>query len=375
MEDWRPHNPEEAVLSACSTLINVIDDQGSNVVQFSHFSVKEFLTSDRIRTSEVENIHRFYTPLSAAHTILAKGCLAVLLRLDDDSDPKAFPLASYAAQHWVGHARYEGVESQVQDAMEQLFNPKKPYLAAWLRIYDVQFPDVFPSISTMFSFRATTALYYAALCGFSRVAKYLITSHAEDVNTKSGLYGTPFDAAMHVGHLDVIRVLLGYGANMTSEIPLMMAYRRGDLDVMRLYLEHGANGDAWYGPLGLISHDASYRGQVEVMQLLLQHKVDANAKGSSDHTPLHLASVKGHANIAELLLKYGADANAQDMDRRTPLHQASRNGHSEVVRMLLEYAAGVHLRDAFGQTPFQMATYSGHNEIAQLLSKYNTEEE
>src|ERR1700760_4585643 len=51
-EGWRPENPEDAVLSACSTLIAVIEDKGSKIVQFSHFSVKEYLTSDRIQTSE-----------------------------------------------------------------------------------------------------------------------------------------------------------------------------------------------------------------------------------------------------------------------------------------------------------------------------------
>ena len=46
---WRPDNPEEAVLSTCSSFITIIDDddndnndEGSKIVQFSHFSVKEF---------------------------------------------------------------------------------------------------------------------------------------------------------------------------------------------------------------------------------------------------------------------------------------------------------------------------------------------
>src|SRR5450755_3691909 len=34
VEGWRPEDPEEAVLSACSSLITVIDDQGSRIVQF-----------------------------------------------------------------------------------------------------------------------------------------------------------------------------------------------------------------------------------------------------------------------------------------------------------------------------------------------------
>ncbi len=65
VEDWRPENPEEAVLSACSTLISIIiDNKGSKIVQFSHFSVKEFLTSDRLQTSDIENVRQYYVSLA-----------------------------------------------------------------------------------------------------------------------------------------------------------------------------------------------------------------------------------------------------------------------------------------------------------------------
>src|ERR1700743_1106173 len=82
-EGWRPESPEDAVLSACSTLIAIIEDKGSKVVQFSHFSVKEYLTSARLRTSGVGNIRNYHISLDAAHTILARACLTVLLQLDD----------------------------------------------------------------------------------------------------------------------------------------------------------------------------------------------------------------------------------------------------------------------------------------------------
>src|SRR6266404_3328061 len=39
--NWRPESAEEAVMSACSTLITVVDREGHQIVQFSHFSVKE----------------------------------------------------------------------------------------------------------------------------------------------------------------------------------------------------------------------------------------------------------------------------------------------------------------------------------------------
>jgi hypothetical protein len=57
----------------------------------------------------------------------------VLLQLYGNIDNKhlaTFPLAFYATQHWSVYAKHEGVAPQIQDAMERLFNPTKPYLAA-----------------------------------------------------------------------------------------------------------------------------------------------------------------------------------------------------------------------------------------------------
>ena len=136
VKGWRPANPEEAVLSACSTLISiVIDEKGSKIVQFSHVSVKEFLTSDRIQTIDVGKISMYHIALEPAHTFLARLCLTVLLQLDrnvDNTRLARFPLAFYAAQHWVDHANFGNVASQIQDAMELLFNPKRPYFRAWI---------------------------------------------------------------------------------------------------------------------------------------------------------------------------------------------------------------------------------------------------
>src|SRR6266849_531943 len=99
--DWRWQDQQEAVLSTCSSLISVVDEEGAQVVQFSHFSVKEFLTSPRIAESNA-GVSRFHILLEPAHTILAKACLVVLLRLgepvDEDNVKDKFPLARYAAE-------------------------------------------------------------------------------------------------------------------------------------------------------------------------------------------------------------------------------------------------------------------------------------
>jgi hypothetical protein len=66
----------------CSSLVTVVPDDESPVVQFSHFSVKEFLMSDRLATSR-RDISQYHISLVDAHTVLAQASLAVLLRDPD----------------------------------------------------------------------------------------------------------------------------------------------------------------------------------------------------------------------------------------------------------------------------------------------------
>lgn len=46
--DWLWEDQEEAIMSTCSNLVMIVNDRKSRIVQFSHFSVKEFLTSKRL---------------------------------------------------------------------------------------------------------------------------------------------------------------------------------------------------------------------------------------------------------------------------------------------------------------------------------------
>ena len=313
VEDWRPPNAEEAVLSSCSTLITIVDDRGSKIVQFSHFSVKEYLTSDRLETSNVVNIRQFYIPLEPAHTTLARACLAVLLQLDgraDEERVEAFPLALYAARNWVDHAKFENVASQVRDGMEELFNPTKPHLRTWIRMHNVysfigsKQIDECPSIG----------LYYAAFCGFSGLAKHLISTRALDVNAKV----------------------------------------------------HGG-----WTPL----HSASGEGHADVAQVLLDYEADINAQDRLRWTPLHVASAGGHVKVIQLLLKRGAALDELNDLMMTPLCLASYWGKVEAVRLLLAHGANMKIPDRDGLTPFQNATHKGHREVAQLLLDHGAEVE
>jgi hypothetical protein len=135
--DWRREDQERAVLSTCSSLITIVHDGDSRVVQFSHFSVKEFLTSDRLAVA-TEGISFYHIAPASAHTILAQACLCLLLRLDDTTSEtfvECFPLAEYAIQHWVDHAQFQDVSLRLKDGIESLFDPEKPHFSQWIQIH------------------------------------------------------------------------------------------------------------------------------------------------------------------------------------------------------------------------------------------------
>jgi hypothetical protein len=88
--DWRWDDQQQCVLSTCSSLIVIVDGIDDNfsscrVVQFAHFSVKEFLTSDRVADPNADISH-FHIGLEPAHTAMAQACLGILLQSDNNGD-------------------------------------------------------------------------------------------------------------------------------------------------------------------------------------------------------------------------------------------------------------------------------------------------
>jgi hypothetical protein len=131
-EDWCLEDPVEAVLSTCSTLLSLVNVKNSQVIQFSHCSVKEFLTSTRFAKKCDIISRRYYISPMLAHTLVTRACLGILLHLDNDvtrDELRKFPLAQYAAEQWFKHASFEGVSQIVEEGMKQLFDADKPHLA------------------------------------------------------------------------------------------------------------------------------------------------------------------------------------------------------------------------------------------------------
>ena len=394
--DWRWEDQEDAILSTCSSLIAVVDENedasqvqarsqfedvsesedgprvrqsshshSSRAVQFSHFSVKEYLTSLRLSTSNAD-VSCFHILMEPAHTIMARACLSTLLQLGDipdkDSLGDRFPLARYAAKHWVTHAKFEDVSSHVWEWMKILFDPDKPYFAAWIQIDDI---DVEPNGSTLWLFTSRTSdatpLYYAALCGFPDLVEHLINKCSQDVNATGGFCVSPLVAALSMEHFGVAELLYQHGAQVNVQgynnfSPLYSVSNEGPVEMVLWLLQHGADPNSQAEVHGWTTlHKAAESGNLKVAHTLLQYGADLNIPNVDGELPLHIASRKWNPDAVRFFLEQGVDVNARREDGSTPLHLASKNADLEVARLLIEHGANRDAEDHEGKTPSQVA--------------------
>ena len=384
--NWRWDDHEQAVLSTCSSLVTVVpnDYDESPVVQFSHFSVKEFLMSDRLASSRRE-ISQYHISLLDAHALLARASLAVLLRDPDvNGHVDSGALAEYAAEHWTTHARFEDIASQLRDGMEDLFDQDKPYFEAWVKLHDMDAKNRTYNYVPYRPYPEPRArpLYYAALCGFLELLEHLTLKYPQYASVRGGRFGTPLHSASLEGYLQVVRYLLRHGVdintrNPANDTPLLLATWQGHLDVVQCLLEHGADTNLQNNDNATPLNWAAHFGHVDVVQLLLEHNAEANAQDEDGYTPLHDVMRGDRFNadrpqIVRLLLKHGANPNACDHTLQTPLHLVSERADLlDVLRLLLEHGVDLDAKDKDGKTPLQLSLKRGNKEVMRLLSEYS----
>ena len=414
--DWRPEDPEEFILSACSTLVTIVKTRHGKVVQFAHFSVREYLTSDRIGNSA--SASHFHILPKLAHTLLARACLSVLLQLDHSNyvaRSQDFPLALYAAKHWVNHARFENVSSNIKDEMDYLFDRNKPHLDAWVSLSGIRYNPLACRHPHPLQPDAET-VFYAALYGFRDLAERLLNAHPLESNARGLSYAIPLHEALLNGHLDVVLLLLdrgadagyydgfrrnalyyassrGYadvvpslvkhGANLhvASEeeksflpvTPLQVASKRGRLKMVRVLLECGANRNDAVSLCIAARHPSN---DFNLTRLLLAHGANPNtvAYGAEDvRTALQVASSHGRVTVVILLLEHGANVHAQDPYGYTPLHEAAKEGHPKAVELLLQSGSDANVQKKDGWTALHLAAPRGHLRVVETLLEHGAD--
>jgi len=383
--DCRLEDPVEAVLSICSTLLSLVNVENSRVVQFGHFSVKEFLTSTRFSKKCDTISDRYHISMSPAHTVIAQACLGILLHLPEnvtDNSLKQYPLTGYASEHWLEHARFEGVSQNVLEGMKQLFDQTKPHFAIWLWIWDPTLPSwerwsLWTKKAEKPFLPHGTPLHYATFCGLRDVVEVLAIG-AHDVNSHDFTDElTPLHLASREGHLDIARFLFEHGANLAAQdkrglTPLHETSSNGHLDLARFLVEHGANVAAQDQDGSTPLHKASFKGHLNLARFLAEHGANAVAKNQRGSTPLHEATAQRDLDLLRFLIEHGANVAAQRQDGWTPLDRALEFGRPDVARFLVEHGANVAAWDEHGWSLLHHASEKGYLGLARALVEHGS---
>jgi len=249
----------------------------------------------------------------------------------------------------------------------------------------------------------------AAFLGKSDVVASLLRKGV-DVDTNSAYFGFPLRAAAGRGHVEVMRLLLEQGANVSNtgglalhchgeDTALQAASRRGDDTIVRLLsesiyglqtagvaYENAVLDAARHGHVNLVNYMldrynsanrkglqseilvvAAGIGHLQLVQTMLDNGVDVNYTGFGYVHVLTEAAAGGHALIVSLLLEKGALFNSKGHDRGA-INRAARYGHEDVVRVLLDNGADVNADSGSGfQNPLYEAAMSQHVSMMRLL--------
>ncbi|EUC31762.1 hypothetical protein COCCADRAFT_38175 [Bipolaris zeicola 26-R-13] len=335
------------VLNICSSMVTISTEESETqgpakqIVVLAHYSVKEYLISDRIQKGSAAH---YSMQLAVCHDAIARSCLGYLLQFQgvkmlSHNNAKEFRLADYSAMFWIEHVRMTNEQTEwcSQEAII-LLSEKSDVYVNWLRIHTPGMPwkgsNFQRSLQSM-----PLPFYYAGLLGLKRVVKLLLNAGA-DVNAQGGLYGNALQAASVKGHEQIVKILLNAGADVNAQ--------------------GGLYGNALQA--------ASVEGHEQIVKILLNAGADVNAQGGLYSNALYTASVEGHEQI--LLVSKIDNTQLQDPYNRTLLWWAAAGGQSHTTIVLVsQYHHDLQITDKFGRSPLWIATKKSHREVLEFLSE------
>ena len=180
------------------------------------------------------------------------------------------------------------------------------------------------------------------------------------------------------GHIDMVKLLLKYGAGIHHELPIKGWGEKGATslqvaaapawreehqpqkhEVARVLIEDGAYYDVYTA--------CALNDTTRLRELIDQDAVIVDATDDYGMTPLHWAARAGSMQCAEMLLSGGALVNPLNKARRTPLQLAAESDRADMIRLLARHNADLNTQDRKGRTPLHRATYEGCVDAAEAL--------
>ncbi|KAH8195216.1 hypothetical protein TruAng_010616 [Truncatella angustata] len=365
--------PQE-ITRYCSSLVILVEREGKyneerivEEVQLAHFSVKDYLTSNRLEKETAQHLEQ-----RVARTSMAIVCLSYLLEPKPETDTIGlFPFSRYSARYWMGHAAVGDCNHQQMVALATYILSNASKLKSWCRLYDPDRPWADRPENISQRNHIAPGLYYASLGGLSHCVKSMVADKT-DVNAQGGHYGNALQAASSKGHREIIQMLIDAKAEVNAQgghygNALQAASLGGHKEIVQMLMDAKAEVNAQGGHYGNALQAASLGGHKEIIEMLMDAKAEVNAQGGYYGTALQAASSEGHKEVVQMLMDAKAEVNAQGGEYGNALQAASFGGHKEIVQMLMDAEAEVNAQSGHYGNALQAASYGGHKEIVQLL--------
>ena len=188
-----------------------------------------------------------------------------------------------------------------------------------------------------------SALTVACSRGHTECARLLIERGA-NLNVISSM-GTPLTCALANHQIECAKLLLEKGADVNqpklmNETPLMVASKEGHVDEVKLLLKYNANVTAETTGFTAL-YLACCNDHIEVAKVLIENGADVNQIADKALEILLVVIERKYSDIACLLIRNGARVNTANISGETPLVCAVRNNDMRVVEELVQHGANV----------------------------------
>lgn len=399
----------DGVVSACAGLLTV--DEGSDSVRLMHNTAHEYLTSESGNKA-----------LSDAETYITNICITYLSFGDfeggfcaTDADLEArlskHPFYRYAARNWGYHASKISLSPSSNSGLRIFLGSASKTESAGQAMMAIKERSPWAGYSQEVP-RGVTGLHLAARFGATAIVSDLLAQcETGGCDVRESHQRTPLMWAVAVGNLEMVRMLLGSGADPNlkdkdGRTPLSLAAENGSTGIVEALLGEerlAMGGDAQKDEVGCLPLSwAARNGHADVVRVLLAR---SNLEGGEADNALSWAILQDSETVVRLILEaalekagpewgkrmapkalcwaagigrvpmfayllsaLGGDVNCLGGDvncrggnnRKTPLMEAALRGHVEMV-------ADPSMSDQRGQTAFCLAAAYGHDALVSLL--------
>lgn len=366
------------IIASCSGLVTIehLDDESGEVLQLAHFSVQQYLKSEKINPA-----WRHCMSKQQAMASNAKLCLAYCFQLRKTHDyygDEYFiakcklhrPFLLVAATKWTEYAmQVETYDSELWAMIQEFLLSNELKRARFYWFYLRETHDLLGPDREWYQrcFRTGTKelrpLAIAAACGLYHSVKSMLLC-GTDPNETDLIWVSALCAASYAGHHNIVELLLDHGARPNTRSGRVnwniTLSSRGYIIPFEPFQTLSQNGAHFGECTGVKSVDnqekkaiesATRHGSNKEEQTLHEYKAAVSSSGKPyDRTwtsvygsAFELACLEGHTEVIETLLSHEVTTRpCSKLNKRLckrGLILACRSGKAEIVELLIEHVS------------------------------------